>query len=161
MLKKNLDTLNPTMWLEDIVIEAYLKYLVCKSNSDIVVYDTFLYPDNIKRLQKSISIKYLIPIFESKHWSLIYINRNNLYYYDSQLSDEHTKKVLSCFSKYKKYNIITIGGPQQTNNSDCGIFLLYSCNRILKGFPVRYDPQKAMNFRSHVKMRLSQLYNLQ
>ncbi len=156
---KNIETLNPSMWLEDIVIEGYLKYLVKKLNTNIKVYDTFFYPNYINKLS-NLSEEYLIPIYESKHWSLVHIKRNNLYYYDSQISNEHTQKVISYFTKNKDYKINIIGGPQQVDDFSCGTFLLYTCNRILKGLPVRYDPKKADEFRFHVKMRLKQLYNL-
>lgn len=154
---ENIRSLDYGNWLEDIIIEAYCKYLIINRDirKDIKITDTYFYPNNIDIDKNS---NYLIPIFESSHWSLIFIENNVLNYYDSQIRQLHTDKVLSKFPKFLKINIV--GGSQQVNNDDCGVYICYNINRILKSKSLKLESWKANMMRDHLKKRLIDFYRL-
>ena len=154
---ENIRSLDYGNWLEDIVIEAYCKYLIINRDirKDVKIADTYFYPNNININQNT---NYLIPIFESSHWSLIFIENNILNYYDSQIRQSHTDKVISKFPKYLKINIV--GGSQQVNNDDCGVYVCYNINRILKSKSLKLESWKANMMRDHLKKRLINFYQL-
>ena len=154
---ENIRSLDYGNWLEDIIIEAYCKYLIINRDirKDIKITDTYFYPNNIDIEKNS---NYLIPIFESSHWSLIFIENNVLNYYDSQIRQLHTDKVLSKFPKFLKINIV--GGSQQVNNDDCGVYICYNINRILKSKSLKLESWKANMMRDHLKKRLIGFYRL-
>ncbi len=153
----NIRSLDYGNWVEDIVIEAYCKYLILNRDitKDVKIADTYFYPNNINISKNT---NYLIPIFEGSHWSLIFIKNNILNYYDSQIRQSHTDKVISKFPKFLQINII--GGSQQVNNDDCGVYVCYNINRILKGESLKLESWKANMMRDHLKKRLIEFYNL-
>ncbi len=62
------------------------------------------------------------------HWSLILLNKNKMFHYDSFKNSNHSE-ALSFYKKFKNYfKVETFETqnefPQQTNCSDCGVYVL-------------------------------------
>ncbi|EAS02730.2 Ulp1 protease family, carboxy-terminal domain protein (macronuclear) [Tetrahymena thermophila SB210] len=150
----NLQTLRQPNWLNDEVINAYIRLIVQSTNA--VILNTFFYPElvknsawnKIKRIATKNKVTYksgnfFVPMnINGTHWSFVEVNNetNKIIYYDSLATDDrdyfnYTKYFVDLMQNLqkddgiaqeniKKYELINGETGFQQNGYDCGVFML-------------------------------------
>lgn len=148
----DLDCLNKHEWLTDIVIDAYLKYLINNTSLPIGTTNTYFGKildkedynrvkswEGIPQLLQGKYQKFFIPYATRAHWILIVVSwaDKKLYVYDSL-----NRPLTGCIKRlafFLKENTVYIWQGQrvkvhrQLNSSDCGVFLLKFAEMIATG----------------------------
>lgn len=153
IMRISLKRLNGIEWLNDEIINAYVRLCTFKSNDIFLLNSHFLtilagneYLNynfkNVIRWTKNIDVSkkraIIIPVnVDGNHWCLIAVDVPNriITCYDSL--GNRNLEILGLINSYLKdliksseWTSISIGkdSPQQTNNSDCGIFVCTTAN---------------------------------
>lgn len=170
-------TLADKRWLNDVVIELYLKTLI---NEKVYAFNSYFFTtlesrgyQGVNRWMKRAKVniakteKVLIPInVHQTHWVLGVIDLKNkkILYMDSLATNKtpHGERALTLMYDFVKGETNKQGVPelaegfeqehllnvpQQQNGSDCGVFTLMNAFYISKNEPLTYQPSDAKTFR--------------
>ena len=106
---------------------------------------------------------FLFPIHCRNHWILGIINLDEGWYgyYDSYHLRRPSvqniiKKLLSFLTQQEIHYRRFIAGPKQTNNFDCGLFVLVACRCLAVGAPLHnsFDAIQMPQWRQHIQLEL-------
>ena len=162
MRKEEMEGLDSTNWLNDSIINSYLKGIALPYNN-VFVFNTAFYGllttisiDRSMRMSRFINLSYqnvfIIPIYHPLHWALVVVllKERSMVYIDSMgnsRSSETLRNIKTYFievgsriwpSERERFNIINTfaltANPQQTNCDDCGVFTLAAATQILRRY---------------------------
>ncbi|CAI1767139.1 hypothetical protein SEUBUCD650_0P02600 [Saccharomyces eubayanus] len=171
---RDFKTLAPKRWLNDTIIEFFMKYIE-KSNADTVAFNSFFYTNLSERgyqgvrrwmKRKKTQIDKLDKIFtpinlNQSHWALgiIDLKKKTIGYVDSLSNGPNAMSfaILTDLQKYviqeskhsmgEDFDLIHLDCPQQPNGYDCGI---YVCMNTLYGSA---DAPLDFNYNDAIRMR--------
>lgn len=174
---RDFKTLTPRRWLNDTIIEYFMKYIE-KHNERMVAFNSFFYTNLSERGYQSVRRwmkrkkakitdldKIFVPInLNQSHWALgvIDIARKRVVYVDS-LSNGPNAVSFAILNDLQKYVVEesnnTIGSdfelenlacPQQPNGFDCGIYLCMNTLCLSQDSPLHFDQKDAVNMRTYI-----------
>ncbi|KAM0677608.1 SUMO1 sentrin specific peptidase 1 [Binucleata daphniae] len=166
--RSDLKVLTPNKWLNDKIINSYLKMLYCNNNK-FYLLTTYFYPQLVKRGYNSVkswtrninlfAYKYIIiPVFVPGHWMLAVVDTENydVTVYDSLhnsrdyvannikqwIQNEYYKmhNKVQEFACYVPKNI-----PKQQNGDDCGVFVIYFAKKYCEGKEICHNTPQIVN----------------
>ncbi|XP_044017907.1 sentrin-specific protease 1-like [Aphidius gifuensis] len=163
-------TLRPTMWLNDKIINVYMRLIMESDMSSIYATNSFFYKkllsaqnNEIHKWTKNVDIfskKWMIiPIHLDNHWAVCIVNfiKKTVSYYDSQgrkdegllniilqyLEAECNKRKSGNFSGWRVQHVDDV--PKQNNFWDCGAYVcmyaLYTCKNLKWDFSDEKMPE--------------------
>lgn len=177
--KRDFKTLTPGRWLNDTVIEFYMKHIEA-DNSETVCFNSFFFTalsergyQGVRRWMKRKKAdifqlhKIFVPInLNQNHWVLgmVDIKNKKIVYADSLCSSSSmNKRVFSILKLLQNYVIEESGGkigkdfklepvscPQQPNGFDCGVFVFMNSLYLSKGLPLTFEADESTNMRKYV-----------
>lgn len=174
---RDFKTLAPRRWLNDTIIEFFMKYIEWNT-PQTVAFNSFFYSNLSQRgyqavrrwmKRKKVEIKNLKKIFapinlNESHWALgfIDIERKRIIYVDS-LSQGPTPMSLTILNYLKTYvieesknsmgedfELVHGDCPQQPNGFDCGIYVCMNALYLSKGSELTFTSKDAVNMRSYI-----------
>lgn len=174
---RDFKTLTPRRWLNDTVIEFFMKF-VEKSTEKTVAFNSFFYTNLsergyqgvrrwMKRKKSQIGDldKIFIPInLNQSHWALgmIDITRKRIVYVDS-LSNGPNAMSFAILNDLKKYvieesknamgadfELENLPCPQQPNGFDCGIYLCMNTLYLSHDSSLAFDQKDAIRMRTYI-----------
>ena len=174
---RDFKTLTPRRWLNDTVIEFFMKQIE-KNSKGIVAFNSFFYTTLSERgyqgvrrwmKRKKAQINDLEKIFvpvnlNQSHWALgmIDISRKRIVYVDS-LSNGPNAMSFAILNDLQNYVIgeskNTMGAdfelenlrcPQQPNGFDCGIYLCMNTLYLSQDAPLTFDQHDAVRMRAYI-----------
>lgn len=174
---RDFKTLAPRRWLNDTIIEFFMKYIEWNV-PQTVAFNSFFYSNLSQRgyqgvrrwmKRKKVEIKNLKKIFvpinlNESHWALgfIDIQGKRIIYVDS-LSQGPSSMSLTILNNLKSYVIEesknTIGEgfelihsdcPQQPNGFDCGIYVCMNALYLSKDSELTFTSKDAVNMRNYI-----------
>lgn len=174
---RDFKTLAPRRWLNDTIIEFFMKYVEWNT-PQTVAFNSFFYSNLSQRgyqgvrrwmKKKKVEIKDLKKIFtpinlNESHWALglIDIERKRIVYVDS-LSRGPSKMSLAILNNLKDYvleeskhtmgedfELIHGNCPQQPNGFDCGIFVCLNALYLSKNSELTFNGKDAANMRNYI-----------
>ncbi|KAH3903090.1 uncharacterized protein SCODWIG_00186 [Saccharomycodes ludwigii] len=176
---RDIKTLVPGRWLNDTIIEFFMKYIENK-NEKVVSFNSFFFTalsergyQGVRRWmkRKKVDINNLSKIFtpiniNRSHWALgmIDITRKKIIYVDSLSNASNTgPKVFSMLSLLKDYlleeskgklgdgfELEHIGCPQQPNGFDCGIYVCMNSLYLSKNRYLDFKSKDALKMREYI-----------
>ncbi|XP_076817839.1 sentrin-specific protease 3-like [Clavelina lepadiformis] len=170
----DLQTLSPGEWLNDVIINEYLKLLVKEKPSTCYV-SSFFYEELRKNYKVTLPQNWekqsfvLIPICIASHWSLLCArpNRHTIEVYNSMpmTTDEEECVAMILTAVEKEYNEITKAKfswtistspnlPQQQNAYDCGVYVCMFARKILYNLTLLIFPSNVTEFREWLRQEL-------
>lgn len=176
----DLSTLANENWLNDQVINLYGELIMESSNSKVHFLNSFFHKqlitkgyEGVKRWTKQVDLfsksLLLVPVHLEVHWCLVtadFINRT-VCLYDSQgigLQDvaRNVVKYLLKEEKEKKPSAFEMGWtvslkeeiPQQTNENDCGIFVLEYSRCLALAEPLQFSQRDIPKIRKRIYKEL-------
>lgn len=175
---RDIKTLAPKRWLNDTIIEFFMKNIENNKDNNIVAFNSFFYSNLSERgyssvrrwlKRKKISLdlidKIFIPInLNQSHWALGFIDlrKKEIKYVDSLSSGpnpssllilENIKNYLLNESQNKigsDFKLIHEKCPQQPNGFDCGVFVCMNTLYLSKDLPLTFNSQDASNMRHYI-----------
>jgi len=180
---QELETLSdPSGWLSDVIINAYLN-LVVNGRPNWIVLDSYIIEDI--RIRKKRSTKrrrsllpptwmetpnMLIPVFAEAHWSLLHvqIHERNLRVYNSMISSSEDDEAVGVIADYLASEYLMATGkqivwnkinemiPVQDNLHDCGVFVCMFARIAVQKLSKHINPSIAQSFRSVIYSELIQ-----
>ncbi|XP_044539704.1 sentrin-specific protease 2-like [Gracilinanus agilis] len=185
----DLQTLSDSQWLNDEIINFYLRLLVDRSQKRglprLHAFSTFFYPklttagyQGVRRWTKGLDLfqqdLILVPIHQRAHWSLLSIDlrKKTIKHLDSMAGKDphiHTRMLqyLQEESKSKRnteldpteWTLDTDQSwdiPQQSNTSDCGVFLCKYADYISQDKPFTFTQNHMPHFRKRMVWEILQ-----
>ncbi|KAL6941869.1 hypothetical protein ACO0QE_003030 [Hanseniaspora vineae] len=175
--KRDFKTLTPGRWLNDTVIEFYMKHIEAE-NKKTVCFNSFFFTALSQRGHKGVARwmkrkkadicqldKIFVPInVGQSHWVLGMIDiKNKKIVYTDSLCSSINEGVFSTLKILQNYVIEESGGkigkdfelelvscPQQPNGFDCGIFVFMNSLYLSKNLPLTFEPHESTNMRKYV-----------
>lgn len=180
-------TLADGRWLNDVIIEVFLKTL---DNEKVYAFNSYFYTTLeergytgvkkwLKRAKRDISKLDLIicPInVHGTHWVLgvINIKERKIIYMDSLANSKNSfsKRALEHLKEYiqgesekqgfpqigKDYELIhDVNCPQQRNGFDCGVFTLLNAKKMAEGKKLDYPNNYPTQFRKEIALKILSL----
>ena len=177
--RDDLKCLGNFQWLSDIVIDAYLKFIINNSRKRIGTTNTFFgkilnkKEVNNNRLKEWEGISkflngefehFFIPIATRAHWVLfdVLYEENTIRVYDSlaRKNDALGKKLLKFINEETKkvFKLESVKCGHQENSFDCGVFILAFAKAISLDRDVKTINQKEISeFRKTIRSDLNQV----
>lgn len=178
---RDFKTLAPKRWLNDTIIEFFMKY-VERNTPQTLAFNSFFYSNlsqrgyqGVRRWMKKKKVeikdlkKILTPInLNQSHWALglIDLERKRIIYVDS-LSRGPSSMSLAILNNLKDYVIEesknTMGQdfelvhgncPQQSNGYDCGIFVCMNALYLSHDSELTFNGKDAANMRNYIAHRI-------
>ncbi|KAK6302372.1 hypothetical protein J4Q44_G00267270 [Coregonus suidteri] len=140
---EDLSTLDHQNWLNDQVMNMYGELIMESAQHKVHFFNSFFHRqlmtkgyEGVKRWTKKVDLfskaLLLVPIHLEIHWCLVTVDTasKRIHLYDSQgiVFKEAAENVLS------EYRF-----PQQTNENDCGVFVLEYCRCLALGKPLQFS----------------------
>ncbi|RWS00542.1 hypothetical protein B4U79_16707 [Dinothrombium tinctorium] len=169
-------------WLNDNVIDFYLQ-LIAKSttNNNLFVYPSIFHRTLTDRYQDALKFKrrqqnlhqfnlYLMPIILKEHWTLLFYNPDftKIYFFNYMTSyGPEPTPILNRTRRYFTKLFEKRGGnwtepsiddqtvPQQTNESDCGVYVCYFARCLASNHPLEVTTQQIKHFRKQIAYEIS------
>jgi len=165
LTRRHLSCLLPDQWLNDEVVNCYMKLLQECSEGQIWCANTFFWNKleagghaAVQRWTRRAAVNVaelraiLVPLhLEGCHWSLamVHIPRRTISYFDS-LSLPVPSLLGQRLTEFMAAEVASFPGrrldlqvdnrlPQQENSSDCGIFMLVYAERLVMDLPIGLD----------------------
>ncbi|KAL0966783.1 hypothetical protein UPYG_G00300070 [Umbra pygmaea] len=177
---EDLSTLDHENWLNDQVINMYGDLIMESAQHKVHFFNSFFYHqlitkgyEGVKRWTRKVDLfskaLLLVPIHLEIHWCLVTANTitKSIHLYDSQgfiykeaaenvlryiLTEAKEKKKTAFQSGWKMY--ANEGIPQQTNENDCGAFVLEYCRCLSLGKPLHFSQEDMPNVRNRIYREL-------
>ncbi|KAJ8011232.1 hypothetical protein DPEC_G00056020 [Dallia pectoralis] len=177
---EDLSTLDHQNWLNDQVINMYGDLIVESAQHRVHFFNSFFHRqlmtkgyEGVKRWTRKVDLfsksLLLVPIHLEIHWCLVTVNTTTkrIHLYDSQglefkeaaqnvlryiTTEAKEKKQTSFQCGWKIYFIESI--PQQTNENDCGVFVLEYCRCLALGKPLLFSQRDIPRFRKRIYKEL-------
>ncbi|CDO95827.1 unnamed protein product [Kluyveromyces dobzhanskii CBS 2104] len=174
---RDFKTLAPRRWLNDTIIEFFMKY-VEQSTTKTVAFNSFFYStladrgyQGVRRWMKRKKVdildleKIFVPInLNDSHWTLAIVDLKNqkIFYLDSLSSGTSSvgfliMKNLQSYvieeSKHKlgeNVELCHVNCPQQPNGFDCGIYVCLNTLYMSKNSTLDFNAKDAANMRSYI-----------
>lgn len=174
---RDFKTLTPRRWLNDTVIEFFMKQIE-KNNKRIVAFNSFFYTSLSERgyqgvrrwmKRKKVQINDLDKIFvpvnlNQSHWALgmIDIVQKRILYVDSLSNGPNAMSfaILSDLQNYvieeskntigSDFELANLSCPQQPNGFDCGIYLCMNTLYLSQNAPLSFDQRDAVRMRTYI-----------
>uniref|UniRef100_A0A8C2WUX7 Ubiquitin-like protease family profile domain-containing protein n=1 Tax=Cyclopterus lumpus TaxID=8103 RepID=A0A8C2WUX7_CYCLU len=147
----DLSTLANQNWLNDQVMNMYGELILESADHKVHFLNSFFHRqlmtkgyEGVKRWTKQVDLfsksLLLVPIHLEVHWCLVTVAR-----------------VMLCFSKEKKQADFESGWaitPQQTNENDCGVFVLEYCRCLALTKPLQFSQRHIPKIRKRIYKEL-------
>ncbi|QEU59277.1 Ulp1 [Kluyveromyces lactis] len=174
---RDFKTLAPRRWLNDTIIEFFMKY-VEQNTAKTVAFNSFFYStladrgyQGVRRWMKRKKVdildlnKIFVPInLNDSHWTLgiIEMKQHKIYYLDSLSSGMNSvsflimKNLQSYVMEESKqklgedFELCHIACPQQPNGFDCGIYVCLNTLYMSKDYTLSFDFKDAANMRNYI-----------
>ncbi|CCE90989.1 SUMO protease ULP1 TDEL_0C01000 [Torulaspora delbrueckii] len=174
---RDFKTLTPRRWLNDTVIEFFMKQIE-KNSKGIVAFNSFFYTTLSERgyqgvrrwmKRKKAQINDLEKIFvpvnlNQSHWALgmIDISRKRIVYVDSLSNGPNAMSfaILNDLQNYvieeskntmdADFELENLRCPQQPNGFDCGIYLCMNTLYLSQDAPLTFDQHDAVRMRAYI-----------
>lgn len=174
---RDFKTLTPRRWLNDTIIEFFMKYVEWNTEQT-VAFNSFFYSSLSQRgyqgvrrwmKRKKVDIKDLKKIFtpinlNQSHWALgvIDIERKRILYVDSMSSGPNARSlnILNDLKGYvieeskhtmgEDFELIHGNCPQQPNGFDCGIYVCMNALYLSKDSELTFNSEDAVHMRSYI-----------
>jgi len=170
---------NMHVLLDDEVINTYMDLITARSPEAVYTFNTFFFIalstngyDRVSGWTKKVDIfskdQLFIPVHEKErnHWCLISVNfkHKSIDYYDS-LRRRNTNGLNIILEYLKKEYYIkkkrhldtnvwrltnNVNCPQQTNEWDCGVFVLMFAEHLARGSPFNFTQRDMGKFRKQI-----------
>ncbi|CAB1317824.1 unnamed protein product [Coregonus sp. 'balchen'] len=162
---EDLSTLDHQNWLNDQVMNMYGELIMESAQHKVHFFNSFFHRqlmtkgyEGVKRWTKKVDLfskaLLLVPIHLEIHWCLVTVDTasKRIHLYDSQgivfkeaaenvlryIKTEARERMQTAFqSGWKMY--INERIPQQTNENDCGVFVLEYCRCLALGKPLQFS----------------------
>lgn len=174
---RDFKTLTPRRWLNDTIIEFFMKEVEASSKS-IVAFNSFFYTtlsqrgyQGVRRWMKKKKVKItdlekiFVPInLNQSHWALgmIDITNKRIVYVDSLSNGPNAVSfaILSDLRNYvvsesqdtmgSDFELETLECPQQPNGFDCGIYLCMNTLHLSQNAALKFNQNDAVRMRTYI-----------
>lgn len=174
---RDFKTLTPRRWLNDTIIEFFMK-LIEKKTSKTVAFNSFFYTNlsergyqGVRRWMKKKKTeigeldKIFVPVnLNQSHWALgmIDVPRKRIIYVDSLSNGPNAMSfaILSDLQNYvideskaalgSDFELENLNCPQQPNGFDCGIYLCMNTLYLSHDAPLTFDHNDAVRMRTYI-----------
>ncbi|BAO38672.1 ULP1 [Kluyveromyces marxianus] len=174
---RDFKTLAPNRWLNDTIIEFFMKYIE-NNTPKTVAFNSFFYStlanrgyQGVRRWMKRKKVDILdlerifIPVnLNDSHWTLgiIDIKNKRILYLDSLSSGANSVSflIMKNIQSYlieesknklgKDFELCHLDCPQQPNGSDCGIYVCLNTLYMSKNYSLDFNAQDAVNMRVYI-----------
>uniref|UniRef100_A0A3Q4BSG6 Ubiquitin-like protease family profile domain-containing protein n=1 Tax=Mola mola TaxID=94237 RepID=A0A3Q4BSG6_MOLML len=169
----DLSTLADQNWLNDQVMNMYGELIMESADHKVHFLNSFFHRqlmtkgyDGVKRWTKQVDLfsksLILVPIHLEVHWCLVTADNvgKKICIYDSQgnaLQKVNILKYLMTEAKEKKQTAFENGWakiPQQTNENDCGVFVLEYSRCLALGKPLQFSQKDIPKIRKRIYKEL-------
>ncbi|XP_028988697.1 sentrin-specific protease 5-like [Betta splendens] len=177
---EDLLTLADQNWLNDQVINLYGELIMASAHQEVHFLNSFFHRqlmtkgyDGVKRWTKQVDLfsksLLLVPIHLEVHWCLVTadIVNKRICLYDSQGNAlqkvaRNILKYLITMAKEKRQTAFEDGwtvsytekSPQQTNENDCGVFVLEYCRCLALAKPLHFSQSNIPKIRKRIYKEL-------
>ncbi|PIC11736.1 hypothetical protein B9Z55_028888 [Caenorhabditis nigoni] len=146
-------------YISDDVIEFYMKGICAKNEKykylDPCIWETVKLEGPMQVKQTLWSQKtYFFPVCEKKHWILLIIDSERIWYADSlrQEPKGEVKKFIKSMNRKREFFETPV--PEQTDGVNCGVHVCLVAKAIAEGKKNWYEEREVPEFRTMVKKML-------
>uniref|UniRef100_G3PUF1 Ubiquitin-like protease family profile domain-containing protein n=1 Tax=Gasterosteus aculeatus aculeatus TaxID=481459 RepID=G3PUF1_GASAC len=158
----DLSTLADQNWLNDQVINMYGELILESSHHQVHFLNSFFHRQLMTKVDLFSKSLLLVPIHLEVHWCLVTadIEKKKICLYDSQgnaLQKVNILKYLMTEAKEKQHTDFESGWeiiPQQTNENDCGVFILEYSRCLALAKPLQFSQRDIPKIRKRIYKEL-------
>ncbi|PIC11854.1 hypothetical protein B9Z55_028815 [Caenorhabditis nigoni] len=146
-------------YISDDVIEFYMKGICAKNEKykylDPCIWETVKLEGPMQVKQTLWSQKtYFFPVCEKKHWILLIIDSERIWYADSLRQEPRGEVEKFIKSMNRKREFFETPVPEQTDGVNCGVHVCLVAKAIAEGKKNWYEEREVPEFRTTVKKML-------
>uniref|UniRef100_A0A803XK66 Ubiquitin-like protease family profile domain-containing protein n=1 Tax=Meleagris gallopavo TaxID=9103 RepID=A0A803XK66_MELGA len=172
LTREDIQTLDNFQWLNDEVINFYMNLLMERGKKEnypsVYAFNTFFYPKllsegyrAVKRWTRNVNLFkqhiILVPIHLRSHWTLVVSHAGFLFFLIEELSGQYLqeeswekRKVKLSLSEWTLHSMKPHEIPQQSNGSDCGVFMCKYADYVCRDKPITFTERDMPYFRKRM-----------